>query len=97
MDADALDDHLDQLVVHGRIIPRAMRAAVRGAPPGRPPTDGARRDEDRDDRPDHEPADVGEERDATGRLGDAERSEPVESCSTNQNPSTMIAGTLMSW
>ena len=72
MDPDALDDHLDQPVVHRSIIPR----------PAGPPT-GASRPPMliailAITRPDHEPADMGEERDPAAGLDHAQRGQAID-------------------
>ena len=74
MDPDALDDHLDQSVVHGRIIPRPAGRTARAARRRRPMARCSRAI----DRADHEAADVGEERDAAAALDRAERGQPVD-------------------
>ena len=73
VDAHALDDHLDQLVVrHAPDYPTVAGAAGRPGP--RP-----RRDHEAgDERAGDEAADVGEERDAAVRLDQPDRGEPVD-------------------
>ena len=86
MDADALDDHLDQPVVHAPDYPTAAGSAgpPRTALAGRR-VDATGQDERRDRRPEHEAADVGEERDAARRSVAPSDAMPSMSWSTNQN------------
>ena len=82
VDPDALDDHLDELrprerllAGHGLIIPRRPGQRPLHRPP--PATAGGTH-ENADDDTEDEPADVGEERDATLRPGQAERADAVD-------------------
>ena len=107
--ADALDDHLDVAAVvlrHAAIIPRVPEATApaRSAHQGwrlRHPARVTRRtgaSPEPTSAPNSEPADVREERHARlPAVGTPSAATPSMSWRTNQKPSTMIAGTAMSW